>query len=173
MTLRDALRRPRSGRILLATAAVLLAFFTFLDLREGGLETTVLTTRLATPAFYVETFGAGFVYGSVILNLALALAIGTLVAVTVGNYHEARATAGAACSASASVVLGVAVFGCPGCVLPIAGTFGLTFFATSLPLLGLEFKVLSLLMVLVTVAWVVRRAGSSRPQEAGEIDAVA
>ena len=67
------------------------------------------------------------------------------------------ARAGGTCSA-ASVLLGVATAGCPTCVVPLAGTLGLVFFAGSLPLLGLEFQLVSVAVLLVGLTWMLRRS---------------
>jgi hypothetical protein len=57
---------------------------------------------------------------------------------------------------STTVFLGIATFGCPSCILPIAGTLGLIFTAQTLPFFGIEFHVLSLLILRGTFAWLIR-----------------
>ncbi len=55
-----------------------------------------------------------------------------------------------------AVFLGIATFGCPSCILPIAGRLGLVFTAQTLPFFGIEFHVLSLLILVGTFAWLIR-----------------
>lgn len=157
MNVGNTLRRPAYLALTVALGIGFFALYTFFDLREGGPDASLSTTRLGTPDFYIEAFGAPFFYGSVVLNLALSAASAVLLVLSVAMYQHRRAFTGAACSTAAPVLLGFAVFGCPGCVMPIAGSLGATFFATSLPLFGLEFKVISLLVVGGTLVWISRR----------------
>lgn len=158
----------RQRGYLVLTVGLAIAFFalyTWFDLREGGREASLTTTRLATPEFYVETFGAGFFYGSIVLNTLLSILSAALIVLSIASYRERHALNGAACSITAPVFLGFAVCGCPGCVMPIAGSLGASFFATSLPLLGLEFKVLSLAVVGVAIIWMARRVRSAEDHQ--------
>lgn len=157
MNVRDLLRRPACLTLTAALGIAFFALYTFFDLREGGPDASLTTTRLGTPDFYIEAFGAPFFYGSVVLNIALSIVSAILVVMSIAMYQHRRAFTGAACSTAAPVLLGFAVFGCPGCVMPIAGSLGATFFATSLPLFGLEFKVISLLVVAGALVWMSRR----------------
>lgn len=155
----NVLRRPRYLALVAALSVAFFALYTFFDLREGGRGADLTTTRLASPGFYVETFGAAWFYGSVVLNLLLSLLSAILVALSVARFQESRMS-GAACSVGAAALLGFATFGCPGCVMPLAGSLGATFFAASLPLLGLEFKLISLLALGVALFWAARRAAA-------------
>lgn len=157
MNVLNVLRRPGYLALTAALGFAFFALYTFFDLREGGRDSDLTTTRLGTPEFYIDAFGAPFFYGSVVLNTALAVLSAVVVVSSIALYRKRRAFAGAACSTAAPVLLGFAVFGCPGCVMPIAGSLGATFFATSLPLFGLEFKVISLLMVGGALFWMSRR----------------
>lgn len=58
---------------------------------------------------------------------------------------------------------GFAVFGCPSCGLPIAGTFGLLFSTSTLPLFGFELKIIALLFLLGTFFWLLRRLKATLP----------
>jgi len=153
----NLLRQPRYLALSAGLGIAFFALYTFFDLREGGRDSNLTTTRLGTPEFYIEAFGAPFFYGSVVLNVALSVLSAILVALSIALYRKRQAFAGAACSTAAPVLLGFAVCGCPGCVMPIAGSLGATFFATSLPLFGLEFKVASLLVVVGALFWMSRR----------------
>lgn len=154
---RDLLWRPTHLALMVVLAVAFFGLYTFFDLREGGREADLGTTRLATPGFYVETFGAAWFYGSVALNLLLALLSAALVVLGLALCWEHRSGAGVACSVTAPALLGFATFGCPGCVMPLAGSLGASFFATSLPLLGLEFKLVSLAVVGAALFWMAHR----------------
>jgi uncharacterized iron-regulated membrane protein len=158
MTLRKVLCSRGSLALVAALTLLFLALSTFFDLREGGRQASLTTTRLATPGFYAQHFGALYAYGSIVLNVLTSLLSALLIALAVANWRARTAVAGgAACSTAATTALGFAVFGCPGCYMPLAGTLGVAFFAKALPLQGLEFKVLSLLILAGTLLWLARR----------------
>lgn len=157
MNAQHLLRRPGYLALTAALGLGFLTLYTFFDLREGGRESNLTTTRLGTPGFYIDAFGAPFFYGSVVLNVALSTISAILIVLSIAMYRRRRELTGAACSTAAPVILGFAVFGCPGCVMPIAGSLGASVFATSLPLFGLEFKVMSLLVVGGALFWMSRR----------------
>lgn len=141
----------------LALSLGLFVFYTLLDLREGGRGQDLLTTNLATPALYAEYFGSRYVWVAMVLNLLLALATAWLMLASWQAWRRRRARAGALCSTTAPLLLGFAFFGCPGCIVPLFGSLGVSLFATALPLLGLEFKLLALAVVVAALWWIHRR----------------
>ena len=147
-------------RLRFALAALALGFFaayTVLDLREGGRSSSLLTTRLSTPSFYVAHFGGWFFWGSVGLNTILAAASALLVVGSASLYRSRRAATSGLCTSTATLLFGFAVFGCPGCMMPLFGTLGVALFANALPLFGLEFKVAAIAITLAALAWVFRQ----------------
>lgn len=138
---------------------VLTAFLSYamyiLSLRSAGVNTTVITMTQTSVGFWLEKFGLGYVIATLSLDVITGLLISMMIVLAISSRVTARA--GGACS-SASVLLGVATAGCPTCVVPLAGTFGLVFFAGSLPLLGLEFQILSVAVLLVGLIWLIRRS---------------
>lgn len=134
------------------------AVYLLLDLREGGRSQSLTTTEIVSPARYVELFGLPYVVGMIVANVVLALLAAALVTTAINAYRARRSGAAPACSAGASVVLGFAVFGCPGCLVPLFGTLGLTAFATSLPLFGIELKAITAALMLGALLWTRRRA---------------
>ncbi len=158
MNIRTMLKRP----VYLALTVVLTLLFTavygFFDLREGGKHTTLFTTHIQSLQFYTHYFGAWYVTGSIVLDVLTALFSAILISLTIANYrNHSSMFAGTACSTAATPGLGIATFGCPGCIMPIAGTLGAIFLTKTLPFFGLEFKALSLLIVFVTLVWLLRR----------------
>lgn len=139
--------------------AILTAFFSYalyiLSLRSAGANTTIITTTQSSINFWFKAFGPAYVVGTLSLDIINGLLISMMIVLAVSS--RAMARSGAACS-SASVAVGVFTAGCPSCVVPLAGTFGLVFFAGSLPLLGLEFQILSLIVLIAGLIWVIRRS---------------
>ena len=110
-----------------------------------------------TPQYLGEQFGLLYIVSSLGLSLLCAFLTAWLIAFTVDHYRmRSGLFSTMACSTSATVFLGIATFGCPSCILPIAGTLGLVFMAQTLPFFGIEFHVLSLLILLGTFAWLIR-----------------
>jgi len=117
----------------------------------------MLNTHTVTPQYLGQHFGWLYIDSSLGLSVLCAFLTAWLIVFTV---EHARIRSGlfstTACSTSATVILGIATFSCPSCVLPIAGTLGLIFTAQTLPFFGIEFHVLSLLILLGTFAWLIR-----------------
>lgn len=160
-SIRTTLLDPGYRTLLVLLSLGFFVAYALLDLREGGRSSNLLTTRMANPSFYIEHFGGWFFWGSVVLNAALAVCSALLIAVSVSGYQERKAMAGGVCTTSVTLLLGFAVFGCPGCMMPLFGTLGIAVFANALPLFGLEFKLLSLAVTLGALAWLGRRRDAS------------
>jgi hypothetical protein len=152
--MRSTLKKP--GYLIL-TIVLTVAFFllyAFFDSREGGLHTTLWTTHVRPISFYIQYFGPLYVTTCIVLDILTSFLSALLLAVSIDNYRNGSSMfAGTACSTGAVVILGISTFGCPGCVMPIVGTFGAIFFAKVLPLFGIEFKLVSLLIVVGTFFW--------------------
>lgn len=152
---------------LLLTLALTIVFWTLyilFDFRQGGTHLTIFSTHLEPLQFFVAHFGAAYVVLRIVLDGLISLLSAVMIALTLdyyrsGNHFLSRSV----CSTGATVILGFAVFGCPSCVLPIAGTFGIIFTSEALPLFGFEFKILSLLITGVTLLWLLRRLKQSSP----------
>jgi hypothetical protein len=163
MNIVATLRKP--GYLML-TCILTLAFsglYYWLDMREGGLTTKLWTTHLTTPQFYLTKFGPLYLSAMLLLDVVIAFASSALLALAIDRVSAGRLTSqGAACTAGTAGFLGLATFGCPTCVMPIAGTFGALTMTKVMPLLGLEFKLLTLALVLIMGWWMMRPKDSSR-----------
>ncbi len=153
---RNTLKKPTYLILTLVLTLVLWAFYTFFDLRQGGTHLTLFSLHVMPLQFFVERFGALYVVGRVVLDLLIAFFSALTIALVIDNARNGM-LAGTACSTGATFLLGFATFGCPSCVLPIAGTFGVIFSSQALPLFGFEFKLLALLLSIGTLFWLLRR----------------
>src|SRR5436305_5728013 len=137
----------------LALTIVFASFYTFLDLRQGGTHNTMLNLHTVTPQYLGNHAGPLYISSSLGLSLLCAFLTALLIAFTLDHARRRDGLfSTTVCSTGASLLLGVATFSCPSCVLPIAGTLGLLFTAQTLPFFGIEFHVLSLLILLATFA---------------------
>jgi hypothetical protein len=136
--------------------------YTLFDLRQGGTHLTIFSTHLEPFQFFIVHFGIGYVLLRVILDFLIALLSAVLIALTIDQYRSGNQfLTRSVCSTGGSLLFGFAVFGCPSCVLPIAGTFGIIFSSSTLPLFGFEFKIVALLLIVGTLFWVSRRLKQS------------
>jgi len=151
--LRELLTAP-----VMVLAVVLFAVYMLFDLREGGRNASLTTTKIVSPGRYGELFGGLYLTGMIVLNVLLSLVSAILMVQSYRMLKARRdgATTGA-CTTGGSILVGFLAFACPGCPLPLLGTLGITFFATSLPLYGLEFKLVALAMVAGALVWIRRR----------------
>lgn len=148
-------RKPSYLGVTIALTAFLSYAMYWLSLRSAGTNTTIFTTTQSSVDFWLQKFGLGYVIGTLSLDVIAGLLISMMIVLSISSRAFAR-TGGA--TSAASVLLGVATSACPACVVPLAGTFGLVFFAASLPLLGLEFQVLQVAVLLAGLIWLIRRS---------------
>lgn len=152
---------------LLLTLVLTIVFwmlYILFDARQGGTHLTIFSTHLEPLQFFVAHFGTAYVVLRITLDGLISLLSAIMIALTLDYYRSGNRFLGrSVCSTGATVILGFAVFGCPSCVLPIAGTFGIIFTSEALPLFGFEFKILALLITGVTLFWLLHRLKQSSP----------
>lgn len=150
----------------LVLTLVLWAFYTFFDLRQGGTHLTIFSLHVMSLQYFVAHFGLLYVIGRIVLDLLIAFFSALSIALVIDNYRNGTGIFGTSvCSTGATFLLGFATFGCPTCVLPIAGTFGVILSSGTLPLFGFEFKILSLLISIGTLLWLLYRLKLSSYQD--------
>jgi hypothetical protein len=105
--------------------------------------------------YFEATFhniGASYAYVQTFLQIALAVLFGINVAML---WHKLKFTAQfSAKDANAttiSAVFGIIVSGCPACGITIASYLGLASFFASFPLLGMELKILGVMLLLYSI----------------------
>ena len=157
----------------LVLTAIFWTLYILFDSRQGGTHLTIFSTHFEPLQYFIGRFGIGYVILRVVLDGLISLFSALMIALTLNYYRSGNRFLGSSvCSTGATVILGFAVFGCPSCVLPIAGTFGIIFTAQALPLFGFEFKILSLLITGATLFWLLHRLRQS-PQAYAERTALA
>lgn len=133
--------------------------------------TTLAAVKLGPASYDIAHFGALWFWGNVALDGALAVMNAVLVVWVIRALADRRRARAAARGAGAgtggvmgALVIAFTTFGCPTCTVPLAGTLGVGFFASTLPLLGTELKLLAavpLAVSLVVLARSRRRASCS------------
>ncbi len=113
-----------------------------------------LTFALTPTPFseYIKAYGLPFTTATILLGFMIAALTGVNASMVIcrkqmtGNFGFKKDTTTNACS----VFTGTAVSGCPLCTMPILGIFGLGGSLAFFPLLGLEFKILAIIALLVS-----------------------
>jgi hypothetical protein len=168
-SIRSLWASPGSRWSVMGLSVALLAAFTVFDLRSGGMERNFSIAHRADLAWVLDTFGPLWVYGGFVLNLLIAVSAALLMTLAFTASKSRRDATVCSTSAVAPVAIGFGAFTCPGCILPVTGLLGASVAGTSLPLLGLEFKVLALAVVVAALVWVAR--ASRAAGHATEVDA--
>lgn len=146
-------------------AVAFLVVYLLFDFREGGKASNLGTIKFGSAEGYIKNFGASWFWTMIVSDVVLAVLASLVITVAVATYRRPRSGTCAAYSVGAATVLAFATFGCPGCLLPLAGTVGATLFANALPLFGFEFKIVTMIVLLGGLFWQTR---SSRLIEATE-----
>lgn len=110
--------------------------------------TNLTTTKIGSAHYDIVHFGAFYFWGNVALDVLLGFGTALIMTWTVKTFLRFRSGSSTGAVGTAGT-LGVAIafFGCPTCVIPLAGSLGLGIFGTALPLLGTEFKFLALVFL--------------------------
>jgi hypothetical protein len=133
--------------------------YSWFDLRAAGMGSSLATTETTTFRGLVAEQGLAWVTVMLALNAILAITAAVLVVESFRQLKARRAAAATgACTAGGGLLLGLSTFGCPSCTMPLLGTLGLTFAASSLPFAGLEFKVIALAITGGILYWMLRPA---------------
>ena len=112
MNIRATLKRPSYLVLTIILTLVFIVLYGFFDLREGGRHTTLFTTHIQPPQFYILHFGAWYFWSLVVLDVLTSLFSAILIALTVANYRNRSSMfTGTACSTVATLGLGIATFG--------------------------------------------------------------
>lgn len=146
-------------------AIVLFFVYVLFDLREGGPHASLATTEITRPTHYATFMkgGAFWLASMYVLDAILAVVAAFLLVQSIRAIRQRLSGGGVGtCSIGSTVLLGFATFACPACPLPILGSLGVFFLASTLPLGGLEFKLLAILIVVASLVWFRRRRPAPR-----------
>ncbi|WP_203907385.1 hypothetical protein [Rhizocola hellebori] len=142
---------------------MIFGLYMWFDMREGGREADLTTTKLGTFSGYTEYFGLPYLTGMIVLNVLLAVTAAVLMVQSFRLLKARRAAArSGVCTVGGGLLLGFSAFACPGCPLPLLATLGTTFFAASLPLYGLEFKIVTLIITGIVLFRLLRPGAFAR-----------
>ncbi len=110
--------------------------------------TNITTTKLGSAHYDIVHFGLVYFWGNVALDILLGFGTAVMMVWTVQTFMKFRSGSSAGAIGTAGTLgIAIAFFGCPTCVIPIAGSLGIGIFGTALPLFGTEFKFVALIFL--------------------------
>lgn len=99
------------------------------------------------------TYGIGLVITNVILNFMMATLSGVLLALSEGLFQAKKAMLNGEKLSYIAVLFGLLTYGCTPCVISLFATLGITFSVMVLPLAGLPYKLISLVLIVIGIVW--------------------
>ncbi len=99
------------------------------------------------------TYGIGLVITNVILNFMMATLSGVLLALSEGLFQAKKAMLHGEKLSYIAVLFGLLTYGCTPCVISLFATLGITFSVMVLPLAGLPYKLISLVLIVIGIVW--------------------
>lgn len=142
MQIKQLLSGKRQRMWLAVVSVVMFLIYAFLDAR-GGPHTNLFGPKIFGPSMLLHKDGTALFAADMLFDALLAFANGVLVVAMV----SAKAAKAGRWGLPGSLLVAGATFGCPTCTVPLAGSLGASIFSAALPLGGIEFKILALLIV--------------------------
>lgn len=100
-----------------------------------------------------ETYGNGLVVTNVVLNVVMSL-LSTLLMHLSTSMVEIKGKEGKGSTLGfLSVLFGILTYGCTTCVIAFFASIGIAFSVIALPLAGLPYKLISLVLIIAGLLW--------------------
>lgn len=100
-----------------------------------------------------QTYGSYLVYTNISLNIVMALLSSLMLILSTANASlKGKESVGSNLS-FVSVFFGILTYGCTPCVIAFFGSIGIAFSVAILPLAGLPYKLISLLLIVIGLIW--------------------
>lgn len=134
----------------------LITLAAFLVMIISSYYMTVIAVAEKSIFVYAEMNGYGYTILSVILSTIISALFGLYAALAVfkKNITKKMKSGKDKVGSLAGMISGIAASGCPTCGSPILGLIGIPFGLASLPLQGIEIKVLSAIFMLLSVYYI-------------------
>ncbi len=114
----------------------------------------------------------GIIYTTMVisLNLAIALLMGMVASALILKFRSMRAfrVRGGSCVASGAFITSTTAI-CPACSVPLLALLGFTGSLSIFPLQGLEFKLISLGLIALSLCWTSRGSSLSKAKVASNV----
>lgn len=100
-----------------------------------------------------QTYGNYLVYTNISLNLIMSLLSALLLILSTAMATLKGKETISSNVSFVSVFFGILTYGCTPCVIAFLGSIGIAFSVTILPLAGLPYKIISLVLILIGLVW--------------------
>lgn len=100
-----------------------------------------------------QTYGNYLVYTNISLNLIMSLLSALLLILSIAMATLKGKETISSNVSFVSVFFGILTYGCTPCVIAFLGSIGIAFSVTILPLAGLPYKIISLVLILIGLVW--------------------
>jgi len=100
-----------------------------------------------------QTYGNYLVYTNVSLNIIMSLLSALLLILSTAMATLKGKETISSNVSFVSVLFGILTYGCTPCVIAFLGSLGIAFSVTILPLAGLPYKIISLILILIGIVW--------------------
>jgi len=100
-----------------------------------------------------QSYGSYLVYTNISLNIVMSLLSSLMLMLSTANASlKGKESVGSNLS-FVSVFFGILTYGCTPCVIAFFGSLGIAFSVAILPLAGLPYKLISLLLIVIGLIW--------------------
>jgi hypothetical protein len=127
------------------------AFFAFFMV----IYTMIDGFNLSYPAMQ-EQYGSYLVAINILLNFTMALLSATLLNLSTAMAALKGKESKGSNLSFVSVLFGILTYGCTPCVIAFFASVGIAFSVIALPLAGLPYKLISLLLIIIGILWTIR-----------------
>ena len=100
-----------------------------------------------------QTYGNYLVYTNVSLNILMSLLSALLLILSTAMASLKGKESMSSNLSFVSVLFGILTYGCTPCIIAFFGSIGIAFTVTILPLAGLPYKLISLILILIGLIW--------------------
>ena len=140
----QALSLLKTKKLMLQGAGLFLVFMI--------LYTMIDNLNLPIPQM-AQTYGTGLVVLNVVTNVFMALGSALMLNLSTAMAAlKGKESTGSNLS-YASILFGILTYGCTPCVIAFFASFGIAFSVIALPLAGYPYKVMSLVLIGIGIAW--------------------
>jgi hypothetical protein len=145
MVYQEALRLMKTRKLIIQGSLFFLAFLV--------IYFVVDRLNMTYPEM-IETYGLYLVIINIILNLIMSFLSALLMNFSTAMVQLKGREGKASNFGFFSVVFGTLTYGCTSCVIAFFASIGITFSVIALPLAGLPYKFVSLILILIGLFWI-------------------
>ena len=129
-----------------------LLIFTFFFLIFISIYTLIDSFNMRYQAMRVE-YGLYLVVINIALNIVMASLSALMISMSIAFLRFSGRDHNSTLLSGVSVLFGILTYGCTPCVIAFFAVFGITFSVAVLPLAGLPYKLISLLIIIIGLIW--------------------